>query len=248
MTTSDLQRLVPAAFAATPAPDVSTAYQFILTIPIVETLLQRGWQIRSAHQNSHKSDPFASHRIVFDVPGTPLKKEVGEVWPTATLFNSHNRTRRLSFSVGFFRTWCSNQAQISVLSADLTKIHLIGWGGYNLNNMIDAAMSQFAELPYTMERMKSTRFNGALQSDLARKALSIRRYGDSSCEQLYTEHDAAVVLSPRRAIDIGTDLWTVYNRVQENILNGNKGGIQEVTLNRRINLGLWELAQSYLND
>jgi hypothetical protein len=248
MTTSELNHLVPSAFADAPAPDVSERYQFIPTMPIVDTLLSKGWQIRSARQNSIKTDPYASHRIVFDVPGTPLHKEVGEVWPTATLFNSHNRTRRLSFSVGFFRTWCSNQAQISVLSADTSKIHILGFGGVNLDVIITDMMSEFAALPRTMDMMRATTLTPPLQLSLAKRCLSVRRYGDGEQHQLYTAQDAAVVLSPRRESDISNDLWTCYNRIQENILNGSKGGIQEVTQNRKINLGLWETALTFINN
>jgi hypothetical protein len=106
ITIDSLRALTPVVFATSPHPNVSSAYEFIPTLPIVEQLLAKGWNIRSAHQNQ-KSDPFASHRIVFDVLGAKAKYDVGDVHPTATLFNSHNRTRRLSFCVGLFRTICS---------------------------------------------------------------------------------------------------------------------------------------------
>ena len=250
MTLTDLERIVPAAFSTSPSPDVSEVYEFVPSLPIIRDLVERGWQIRSAHQNSKDKDkdPYASHRVVFDVPGTPLRKEVGEVWPTATLYNSHNRTRRVSFSVGFFRTTCSNQAQISILGMDMSKIHIVGWGGMNIQSMIEDVLTEFALLPPLMDKMKATTLNASAQLNFARQALSVRRYGKPDNAALYTERDAMALTTPRRPSDRGDSLWLAYNRVQENILYASSRGINEVTQNRKINVGLWELAKSYVQN
>ena len=66
------------------------------------------------------------------------------------------------------------------------------------------------------------------------------------------------ILSVSRAEDEGNDLWKVYNRIQENLINGNyeiktkkgsrKGSsIKSIDNGIKINEGLWNLAKSYLD-
>ena len=84
------------------------------------------------------------------------------------------------------------------------------------------------------------------------QAGKVARWGAAS------EIDSRELLNPRRQEDIGSDLWTVFNRVQE---NGTRGGFQVPDVNGRLrrvrerrnivadvtwNQGLWELTQSII--
>ena len=85
----------------------------------------------------------------------------------------------------------------------------------------------------------------------ARSALTLK-YGDSGKVVPITESQ---VLRPRRFDDNGSDLWSVFNRVQENLV---KGGLSSRTANGRqrqtrpvqgidqnigLNRALWLLAE-----
>ena len=75
----------------------------------------------------------------------------------------------------------------------------------------------------------------------------------------YFDLDPINILRPRRYEDRGSDLWTTYNVVQENLLkggitfrnmNGHKSvtrGIRGVNENVRLNRGLWDLTQHMEN-
>jgi hypothetical protein len=135
-----------------------------------------------------------------------------------------------------------------VLSLDLQKIHIVGWGGIDIYYLINDVVNELGALPTLINRMKEVTFNAKQQLQFGKSALSIRRYGTTKNHVLYTDSDAAIVLTPQRGEDRGVDLWRTYNRVQENILHGSSHGINEVGQNRKINLGLWQLAQAYLNN
>lgn len=246
LTLSDLHRLTPAVFATEPHPNVSPLYEFMPTLPIIQELIDRGWMIRSAHQNSRRVDPYASHRIVFDVPNVPEVKKVGDVYPTCTLFNSHNRTRRRSFVIGFFRTWCSNQAQVAVLAQQLDRIHIIGHGRTDAQTTITAALEQFGTLATEFNNMTHRVLTPAEADLFGRQALSIKRYGEPKFADLYTTADSQQVLAARREVDAGDSLWLTYNRLQESLLHGSARGVNEVNQNRKINLVLWDTAKTYL--
>lgn len=247
LTIDYLRTICPAAFSDSPAPDVSNRYEFIPTAPVVERLLSEGWRIRSAYQNRVQHDRFASHRIIFDVPSAPQLKQVGEVWPTATLYNSHNRTRRLSFSVGFFRTVCSNQAQVSVHSAGTNRIHIKGWMGLDADQVIENIMNEFGNLPIVVGDMRQRTLTPTERQRYAKEVLSIRNYSDTKYVHLFDDRLASEFLSPRRPSDDGMDIWTTYNVAQEAVLHGSRAGVQEVGRNRQLNILLWEHAKAWLN-
>ncbi len=248
LTKDDLRKFVPAVFADHPHPAVSDVYEFVPTLPIVDALvIDHGWTIRSAHQNGD-DDPYASHRIVFDVPDAPLFKKVGEVWPTCTLFNSHNRTKRVSFVIGFFRTVCANQAQISVLSHRMEKIHIIGWAGINMNQMIANAITEFGNAGTLVRQMTKRVLTPDEELLFAKRALSVKHYGEPQFSDVFTRSDAEHILTANREDDDSRGLWPTFNRVQENLLHlGGRGGINEVNRNRKLNLGVWDVAKSFLN-
>jgi len=66
------------------------------------------------------------------------------------------------------------------------------------------------------------------------------------------------LLRARRAADAGSDLWSVYNVVQENLIQGGvlkraAGGrltrtrkVRAIREDVRINTGLWAIAERYL--
>ena len=65
------------------------------------------------------------------------------------------------------------------------------------------------------------------------------------------------VLQARRGEDMSSDLWTVFNRTQENLLRGGflvSGGrrrsreITNIDKNIDINTSLWDIASSYSNN
>jgi hypothetical protein len=215
-------------------------------MPIIRDLVDAGWEILTARQNGH-DDIYASHRITFGVPGLEdLYEKIGEVLPTCTLYNSHNRTRRVTFVIGLLRKVCSNGLLMDVLSHGLDKIHILGWQGVNIDSMISAALTQFGSMATTVKQMMARRLTPTQQLHLAKQALSIKQYGDPQWVDLYTTIEADRLLNIRRPEDSGDTLWITFNRIQENITNGPRGGIQEVSLNRKVNLGLWSSATALL--
>ncbi|MCY1297040.1 hypothetical protein D9M70_464620 [compost metagenome] len=86
---------------------------------------------------------------------------------------------------------------------------------------------------------------------MARSALALK-YDTPNQVVPITE---AQVLMPRRVDDRGSDLWSTFNRIQENLVKGGLNGrsahgrrqstrpVQGIDQNLRLNRALWMLAE-----
>jgi hypothetical protein len=97
--------------------------------------------------------------------------------------------------------------------------------------------------------------NGLVLSlaEFAQRALELRFRGKA-----HFPFDAGRLLEARREADQGKDLWTVYNRVQENVICGGIAGrtaigrrtssrrITSIDEDLRINVALWQQAMAFI--
>ncbi len=100
------------------------------------------------------------------------------------------------------------------------------------------------------EAMQAVTLDDGESQVFARAALALK-YGDESKPAPITETQ---VLTPRRFDDRRPDLWSVFNRTQENLIKGGLQGratngrrqstrpVQGIDQNVRLNRALWLLA------
>ena len=248
MTIDQLQTAVPAAFALEPAPDVSARYVYIPTMPIVERLLNEGWQIKHAHQR--KDDQFSSHRIDFYVPtNTGLDRRVlGEMTPTASLYNSHNRTRLKSFTIGMHVTICINQLQVALSQHSCERIHLED--GPDVGALIDSVFAQHSDYASVIASMNDCVLDLPTQRKLAVQTEMV--VGGHASPRFVDHSRAHQLLVDRHAHERepSSTLWRTYNVVQENAIEGGRAGsrgVHEIIRNFQLNNALWDVAKAFLN-
>lgn len=83
------------------------------------------------------------------------------------------------------------------------------------------------KLPLTVEsmnKMKSTELKASQAIQLAKDLLDLRI---ENTENKYDDEAVEEVLTPQREEDSGFGLWEVFNRIQENIIEGNFSYIQK---------------------
>ena len=102
-----------------------------------------------------------------------------------------------------------------------------------------------------MELWKGTALLPEVQSIFARSALTLR-YGEEPAPI-----EASQLLRTRRWADAKDDQWTVFNRIQENMIKGGMSGrsksgrrttsreVGGVTQNVNLNRALWTLADEF---
>ena len=127
--------------------------------------------------------------------------------------------------------------------------------GYSFEELKKTVMELVEELPVTVETLN--RFREVVLSDeqkheLAMKAIGIR-FGENGAEV-----DVQEILKPTRKEDEGSDLWTVFNVIQEKMVRGkfkyktikgrNKTARTIKNFNRDVKLNeeLYQLAESFI--
>ena len=257
---SELLANAPSIFASQAMPGVSSKYTFLPTSRIVDAMRSEGWKPIEAKQTRPRLEArrgFQMHQVRFQ--RRDQVAELDEFAPEVVLLNSHDRPSGYQIHAGMFRFVCKN----GMLVADslIPAIH-VRHTGQELGLIISASFDILSQLPKIADQV--TEFRTRMLSDpaageFATRALALR----------YTEPTAAPIraeqlLDVRRGEDCGRDLWSVTNRVQENLLRGgmkdtyrvNRTGkpframraIRGLDSNVKINLGIWALAESFRNN
>jgi hypothetical protein len=263
LTNDQIARVAPSVFATEPWEGVSKLYTFIPTAHIVDQMRANGLVPVLAQQQivriPGKRD-FAKHLLRFrrqqDVDAFPrvvngnahhFFKERPIIAEIA-LTNAHDRTSSFNLFAGLFRLLCSNG--LCVPESTLGSIHVRHTGNVS-DDVIEGSFRIIDDFPVVLEEVHAwqrTMLNLKQQLAFAKAATQLR-WGDEAPVQ------PQQLLAVRRRDDEAPDLWTTFNRVQENMIKGglrghtktNKRmstrGINSVTEDTKLNKALWTLAK-----
>ena len=247
----------PSIFAEGPSPSVSNKYQFIKTSDVLENLSTLGWNPREMSEvkarKSHTKG-FQKHLIRLSNPELSVGKSVGEEIPELILTNSHNGKNSFSFKLGIYRLVCSNGLVIPVEEFANITIKHVGQMASQIKQVIEESTKTFPVIYRDIDKMKNRELTEREIRGFAKTASELRNPNLSKSLTVGLDQ----ILEELRPQDSGNDLWKVYNRVQENLINGNyeiktkkgsrKGSsIKSIDNGIKINEGLWNLAKSYLD-
>jgi hypothetical protein len=251
----DIRCAAPSAFATEAYHDRSNRYAYIPTSAVIEGMMSNGFMPFQASQSRTKIEDkreHTKHMIRFRAPNASLV--VGDSFPEIVLINSHDGSSAYKLMAGIFRLVCSNG--LVVADSMIESIHVRHSG-----NIIAEVSRGTVELVENMpkcidaiERWKGIQLDRAQQTAYAEAAHHVR-FADSD-GHVNTPIRPEQLLGSRRYDDKGQDLWSTFNRVQENVIKGGisarangaarrtgmrevKGIDQDVKLNR----ALWMLAE-----
>jgi hypothetical protein len=247
LSNEDIHDACPAAFALAPADRCSALYKFIPTMPIVDAMRERGWEVTRARQ-SRKASEHGAHNITFALPGTDGHRAIGHYRPSAHLINSHNCTRRLTFYAGLDVCACDNQLHVPVpgMSTAIDRIHLMGFGEVDLDALIVLLLNTHATIAGTVAAMRHLTLDAHAQREFATQAVMLKNGNASALFAAPDDIDFALRIN--READAAPTLWNTLNTVQENLIQrGRHGGIHEVLRNNKLNSALWTQATAMLN-
>ena len=117
-----------------------------------------------------------------------------------------------------FRLVCENGLVISTQDfADLKIRHF----GYDFNELQKTITAMVEKLPLTVESMnkfKQTQLTEAQILKFAQEALEVR-FGELELKRVTIDYNEFI--KPTRREDEGNDLWSVFNRIQEKVIDGD---------------------------
>ncbi len=231
------------------SPDMSDRYVNIDSNEIIARMADDGFQVAAVTRNGHRTSKgfYARHQIDFRRPSDfNLDPEVA---PRILFTNSHDGSTRARLTAGLIRWICSN----GLIAGDILSDHKVTHIGLQATQLIERVkdLSKDSLLAFEqIERMRLTVMSKSETTLLAEQA-GILRFGNAGAD-----YDPMLIAAPRRMEDVKQDLWTVFNRIQENAIRGGlptrpeasprrSRPITNIDKNMELNRGLWDLAMSF---
>ena len=113
---------------------------------------------------------------------------------------------------------CENGLVVADTEFEDFKVRHMGYDFETLQDTIKEIVGSLDLTVESMNKMKETELNEEQMFNLAKSFLDLRIEGTNN---KYMENAINDVLDPQRSEDMGNGLWEVFNRVQENIIEGN---------------------------
>ena len=216
----ELREIAPSIFTKVGSENTSDKYTHIPTDQVIKDMELLGWGVVDAKEvKARENVGFQKHLVVFRNNDVVINGEDGDtVYPQVLLTNSHDGKNSFQFTAGLFRMICENGLVIATDTFEDVKIRHMG---YDFSTLQDTIKEMVERLPLTVEamnKMKEVELQEEQMFNLAKSFLDIRVEGTNNT---YDEQAIEDVLESQRKKDEGNMLWEVFNRIQENIIEGN---------------------------
>lgn len=257
-----VMRFAPSVFAPTKHESRSDRYAYIPTHEVLTGLMQEGFQPMHAQQGRSRvagKEAFTKHLIRFR-HGTHAMRQVGDTLPEVVLVNSHDGTSSYRVMGGLFRLACLNGL---IVADSLIAEVKVGHTKRAVEGVIEATWQVVNQIHRATERRQQwggIELRPAEAVAFAEAAHELRFEDDSASGRAI---EPTRLLTARRSEDAFNDLWTTFNRVQENVIRGglegtytthrDDGSVQTRTArtrevkaiddNTRLNRALWLLTE-----
>jgi hypothetical protein len=253
----EIKSKAPSVFTSTAAQGVSEKYTHIPTSNVIEDMDLLGWKVVDAKEvKARKGIGFQKHLLVFRNEDVVINGADGDtVFPQILLTNSHDGKNSFTFTAGLFRMICENGLVISTEQFEDVKMRHMGYTFEELQEQIKGMVERLPLTVESMNKMKQIEMSQDMAVEFARKAVATR-FNENEIENISV--DINTLLAPTRKEDEGNDLWSVFNVVQEKILDGDFNytfgvkvrkarKIKNFSQDLKINKELFNLALEYAN-
>ncbi|KZK32396.1 hypothetical protein A4F85_01160 [Delftia sp. GW456-R20] len=242
-----MRAVAPSIFSDAAHDSRSSRYTYIPTSRVLAGLREEGFEPFMVAQTKVRDESkrdFTKHMIRL--------RHVSQINSTTAneciLLNSHDGSSSFQLLAGVFRFVCSNGLVCGETSADIRVRHQ----GDIVSNVIEGAytvLEDFERIDNQREEMRGIKLSGEEKHIFASAALSLKYDPDQPSP--ITEKQ---IISPRRIDDINSDLWSVMNVAQENMIRGGLLGrsatgqrrrtraVEGIDQNIKLNRALWMLA------
>lgn len=248
LSNEQIAQYAPSVLAETAHESRGERYTFIPTIQVLDGLRNEGFQpfeVRQTRVKDQSRREFTKHMVRLR-HATSIESAVGEEVPEIILINSHDGSSSYQLLAGFFRFVCSN----GLIAGDVCNDIRVRHSGNVIDDVIEGSfrvLDNVEEIGSRIETYKAIELKPQEQAVFANAALQLRWEDKAPVE-------ADRILRARRFADNKTDLWTTFNRVQENMIKGGVAGrsatgrrmstraVGGVNENVKLNRALWTLA------
>ena len=253
LTDDQIRAVAPSVFAEDKHASRSARYAYIPTSDILAGLRREGFEVFSARQAVVRDEDRAGHgkHLLRLRHASQLDRAAaGDSVPEILLLNSHDGTSSYQMLAGMFRFVCSNGLVCGDTLADVRVPHKGDVAGSVIEGAFEV-LSGFERVKESRDAMRAITLDEGEAEVFARSALALKYDPTDNKPAPITESQ---ILMPRRFDDRRPDLWSVFNRTQENLTKGGLHGrsangrrqqtrpIQGIDSDVLLNRALWMLA------
>ena len=216
----ELREIAPSVFTKTGAKGTSAKYSHIPTDQVVKDMELLGWGVVDAKEvKARKNIGFQKHLVVFRNNDVVINgKDGDQVFPQILLTNSHDGKNSFSFTAGIYRMVCENGLVVATEEMENIKVRHMGYDFDKLQSVIKTMVEKLPLTVEAMNKMKSVELQENQILELAETLLNSRLEGTKNTIDISSIDE---VNASQRTEDTYGDLWTSFNRIQENIIEGN---------------------------
>lgn len=218
----ELKEIAPSIFTKVGSESTSDKYSHIPTDKVIQDMELLGWGVVDAKEVKARKETtqgFQKHLVVFRNNDVVINGQDGDtVFPQILLTNSHDGKNSFTFTAGLYRMVCENGLVIADEKFEDFKIRHMGYDFQALQNTIKEMVETLPLTVEAMNKMKEIELEEEQMYNLAKSFLDLRVEGTNNT---FDNQAIADVLQPQRSEDMGNGLWEVFNRVQENVMEGN---------------------------
>jgi hypothetical protein len=248
-----MRQVAPSIFASDKHASRSQRYTYIPTIDILRGLRAEGFEafmVAQGHSRVPGKAEYTKHLIRLRHRAQTVESRAEA--PEIILINSHDGASSYQMLAGLLRFACLNGL---VVGRDIQDIRLPHKGNAR-DLVVEGAfrvLERFEQVDESVAAMKAITLQPAEERAFATAAMALR-FGERN-EDAPMPVTVEQVTAPRRAEDVGSDLWRGFQRIQESLVRGGLSGrsargqrlttrpVQNIDRGVSLNRALWVLAE-----
>jgi hypothetical protein len=202
---------------------------YIPTIEIIEKFQKEGWNLVGVNESRSKNRKISHNYTQLQHPDFNIKSNFGkdEARASLTITNSCSGNSPMELNLGAYRMVCSNGAIGFSKAGESENIQHTQINYQNLDNFVNKVNKNAGLVIDNFSKLKYTMLSNEEMHKLATQAASLR-YDSTS------DFDPNNLLTINRLEDEGNDLWTVFNRIQENLTKDISNLSWDINLNKQL--------------
>ena len=221
LTEDEIRSAAPSVFATTAHESRSARFKPIATIDVIRMLDQQGFGVVGAKQSVARLEDrkdFTKHMLRLRQKGG-VQRKVGDTVFEVLLKNANDGTAAYDLLAGLFRIRCLNSLVAMDTQMSTQRVRHSGDVAPKVIEGVFSVVNDAERALNAPDQWGQLQLAAPEQMFLAEAAHAIRFPVDEN-NNATTNVKPEQMLHVRRTGDIGDDLWTVFNRVQENVVRG----------------------------
>lgn len=259
----EMFKIAPSIFATEPHESRSERFAPIPTIAILREMQKEGFVpvgVKQCGSRNAEKRNFTKHLVRLRKLEDEKEYQVGGTVCEILLKNANDGTSQYDLMAGLWRILCKNSLVAQTGTIDEVKVRHSGNLKAVADNVIKGSFRVLHEAHNALEAPST--WGQLLLPPPVKEAFAegarVIRFGDAD-GNVDSPILASQLLNPRRQGDLGQDLWTTFNVVQENTTKGGLSAYRHLGGNRRrvttkeihgidqdirLNKALWLLAEA----